>query len=152
MKKLLVSLAMVFGFAVSSLGSAQSDGFGIYSGFPVFIGAQFQTNNLRFGAGLAAFGFGGSVDYLFLKNAIATGSPDLKLSWYAGAGVSAFAYSAFTLSGFLLIPHGLAGVEYQLPGSTISVYGEAQLGFGIALGGTGFGGLDFTGRVGAIFR
>jgi hypothetical protein len=146
---------MVFGFAVSSLGSAQSDGFGIYSGYPVFIGGQFQTNNLRFSVGFGTYGIGGGADFIFLKNAIATGSPDLKLSWYAGAGVNAFLYSSlFVGSGIYLAPHGLAGVEYQLPNSTISVYGEAQLGFAFGLGGfTGpVGGFDFGFRGGAIFR
>jgi hypothetical protein len=156
MKKLLISLAMVFGFAVSSLGSAQSDGFGVYSGFPVFIGGQFQTNNLRFSVGFGGYGIGGGADFMFIDSPIVTGSPDLKLSWHAGAGINAFLYTFGGFSGLYLIPHGLAGIEYQLPNSTISIYSELQLGFGIGLGSlsglTGVGGLDFAGRFGAIFR
>lgn len=151
MKKILVSLLMVFGFVFTSLGSAQSDGFGIYSGYPDFLGVQYQASNLRFGVGLAVLGIGGGIDLLLGENQLNTGSSDLQLSWYYGAGVSASVWAFYSLGGFVIFPHGLAGIEWQLPQSTISVYGELQLGFNIGLSGA-TSGLGFVSRVGAIFR
>ena len=96
MKKLLASIIMVFGFMLTSLGSAQSDGFGIYSGFPTWLGVQYQVSNFRLGAGIAFAGIGGGVDYMFLEQAIPAGA-GVDLSWYAGAGAS---LGLWALGGF----------------------------------------------------
>lgn len=154
MKKILASLVMVFGFVFTSVGSAQSDGFGVYSGWPELLGVQFQTNNLRLGAGFAFAGLGASADYILGESAIQTG-PGMDLSWYYGAGVSAGFWSLGGFSGIYVFPHGLVGLEWQVPQTSFSVYGEGQIGVGLYLGnlsgyrGTG---LDFATRVGVIFR
>jgi hypothetical protein len=151
MKKLLAVLIVT---TLLSFGAAQSSGFGLYSGWPTWIGAQFQTGPFRVGAGLSGFGFGGDVAYMISKNALPA-APGFDLNWYfgAGAGVGFWAVSGFT--GIYLFPHGLVGLEYQFPGMPFSAYGEGQLGVGIGLGDLagwrGFG-LDFGGRVGIIFR
>lgn len=152
MKKILVSLLMVFGFVFTSLGSAQSEGFGIYSGFPTWLGVQYQVSNFRLGAGIAFAGLGAGVDYMFLEQALPVGQ-GVDLSWYAGAGASLGLWTYFGVGGLYIFPHALAGIEYALPGQPFSVYGEAQLGFGIFTGSVaGVGGIDFNGRVGLIFR
>lgn len=145
---LLVLFVLIFG----SLGKAQSDGFGIYSGFPTWIGVQYQVSNFRVGAGLAFAGPGAGVNYMFLEQAIPT-APDFDLSWYAGAGVSAGLWTLLGRAGIYIFPHGLAGIEYAFPEQPFSLYGELQVGFGIFTAGVaGVGGLDFNGRVGLIFR
>ncbi len=151
--KRIAPLVVLFALLFGSLGKAQSDGFGLYSGFPTWLGVQYQVSNLRLGAGLAFAGLGGGVDYMFLEQAIPA-APGFDLSWYAGAGASAGFWTVLGNSGIYLFPHGLAGIEYAFPGQPFSLYGELQVGFGIGLGSLSgvIGGLDFNARAGLIFR
>lgn len=151
MKKLLAPLVLLMTLAFGSLGQAQSDGFGIYSGYPTWLGVQTQTNNLRLGVGLGYYGIAGSADVILGESALDTGSSDLKMSWYYGAGLNAaIGFSGFGYGGgFYLAPHGLAGIEFGLPGmDSLSFYAEAQLGLIILP----YFGPDFGGRAGVIFR
>jgi hypothetical protein len=150
--KRLAPLVVLFALMFGSLGKAQSDGFGIYSGFPTWLGVQYQVSNFRVGAGLAFAGLGAGVNYMFLEQAIPA-APGFDLSWYAGAGASAGLWTLLGVGGIYIFPHGLAGIEYAFPGQPFSLYGELQVGFGFFTGGvTGVGGLDFNGRAGLIFR
>ncbi|MDW8357718.1 hypothetical protein, partial [Thermus sp.] len=77
------------------------------------------------------------------------------LAWYYGAGVGAGFWTVFSYTGFYVFPHGLAGVEYKLPGMAVSAYAELNLGVGIGLGALmSWRSIapDFAGRVGVIFR
>lgn len=152
MKKLLAAFILVGVLASFSL--AQSPGYGLYSGWPTYLGLQFQAGNLRLGAGLSGYGLGGDAA-LILAMAPLPAGPGLDLAWYYGAGVGAGFWTVFSYTGFYIFPHGLAGVEYKLPGMAFSAYGELNLGVGIGLGGLanwrGIG-PDFAGRVGVIFR
>ncbi|MCS7068353.1 MAG: hypothetical protein NZN28_06965 [Meiothermus sp.] len=151
--KRLVPLVFLFAVMFGSLGKAQSDGFGLYSGFPTWIGVQYQVSNLRVGGGLAFAGLGAGADYMILEQAIPA-APGFTLSWYAGAGVSAGFWTVLGNSGIYIFPHGLAGIEYAFPGQPFSVYGEGQIGFGIGTGALSgvLGGFDYNIRAGLIFR
>lgn len=148
MRKSFVALFLALAFSLTSLGAAQSNGLGLFSGAPVYLGAQFQTGSLRLGAGLSSFGIGATGDLILAESPLA---PDLGLTWYYGAGVSAYLYSAY-YTGFGIFPHGLIGLEWNLPQLPFSFYGEYQIGFTLALGGISYSGLDFSGRSGIIFR
>jgi hypothetical protein len=150
-KRLLVAVLVA---GVFSSGLAQSEGFGMYSGWPTYLGVQFQTANLRLGLGLSGFGFGGDVGLILAKSKLEAG-PGVDLSWYYGLGAGAGFWSVGGSSGIYLFPHGLAGVEYRLPGVPFSAYAEAQVGVGVGLGdlaGWRSFAPDFSGRVGVIFR
>lgn len=150
MRNSLVALLLALVFSVASLGAAQSPGFGIFSGDPVYLGAQFQTGGLRVGAGLSSFGIGATGDLILSEAPLA---PEIGLTWYYGAGVSAYLYSV-GYTGFGIFPHGLVGLEWNIPQLQLpfSFYGEYQIGFTLALGGISYSGLDFSGRSGIIFR
>lgn len=147
MRKLGIALVMALVLSVFSVGAAQSSGFGLYSGWPVWIGGQLQTGNLRLGAGLGYYGIGGGADLILAEAPLV---PDLGLTWYYGAGVSAYLYSSFR-AGIGIFPHGLLGLEWAIPGLPFTFYGEGQIGFTIGFGG-GYTGLDYEGRSGIIFR
>lgn len=151
--KRLAPLVVLFALMFGSLGKAQSDGFGLYSGFPTWIGVQYQVSNFRVGAGLAFAGLGAGVDYMFLEQAIPA-APGFDLSWYAGAGASVGFWTVLSNAGIYIFPHGLVGIEYAFPAQPFSFYGELQVGFGIGTGALSgvIGGLDFNGRAGLIFR
>lgn len=150
--KRLAPLVILFALMFGSLGKAQSEGFGLYSGFPTWIGVQYQVSNFRVGAGLAFAGLGAGADYIILEQAIPA-APGFDLSWFAGAGASVGFWTFSGVGGIYIFPHGLAGIEYAFPGQPFSVYGELQVGFGIFTGGVaGVGGLDFNARAGLIFR
>ncbi|WP_299431502.1 hypothetical protein [uncultured Meiothermus sp.] len=150
--KRLAPLVVLFALMFGSLGKAQSDGFGIYSGWPTWIGVQYQVSNFRVGAGFAFAGLGAGADYMFVEQALPV-APGFDLSWYAGAGVSAGLWTFLGVGGIYIFPHGLIGIEYAFPGLPFSVYGEGQLGFGIFTGSVaGVGGLDYNFRSGLIFR
>jgi hypothetical protein len=151
MKKLL---AIILVAGVFSFGLTQSQGYGVYSGWPTYLGLQFQTANLRLGLGLSGFGFGGDAGLILAKSKLEA-APGVDLSWYYGVGVGAGFWSVGGFSGIYLFPHGLAGIEYPLPGAPFSAYAEAQVGLGVGLGDlAGWRGFspDFSGRVGVIFR
>lgn len=154
--KRLVPLLVLFALAFGSLGKGQSDGFGIYSGWPTWIGAQFQTDGLRAGVGFSAFGFGADLGLIIAESRLAA-APDLDLSWYYGAGAGLGIWTFRAASGIYIFPHGLIGLEWQLPQADFSLYSEIQAGLGLYLGdlATAFGTNlrpDFAGRVGIIFR
>ncbi|WP_026234199.1 hypothetical protein [Thermus oshimai] len=151
MKRILAGVLLV---GVLSLAAAQSEGYGVYSGWPTYLGLQLQTGNLRLGAGLSGYGFGGDVGLILAKTKLEAG-PSVDLAWYYGLGGGVGFWSVMGFTGAYLFPHGLAGVEYRLPGMPFSAYGELQVGVGIGLGDLanwrGFN-PDFAGRVGLIFR
>lgn len=143
-------------FLVLALGAAvaQSPGYGLYSGFPTYLGLQYQNGNLRFGVGLSGYGFGGDAAMILAKSPLPAGQ-GIDLAWYYGAGMGVGFWSVYTYTGFYLFPHGLAGVEYRIPGMPFSAYGELNVGLGIGLGDlAGWRGVapDFAGRAGIIFR
>ncbi|RIH89143.1 hypothetical protein [Calidithermus roseus] len=147
--KILVVTSVLF--VLSSLGLAQSEGFGVYSGWPEWLGIQYQSSSLRFGGGISFLGLGASADLIIGENQLpVTGGNEL--SWYFGAGAGA-GFWAFLGGGFYVFPHGLIGIEYKLAGTTYSFYGEAQVGASIVFAGGGTAiGPDFATRVGVIFR
>jgi len=151
--KRLAPLAVLFALLFGSAGKAQSDGFGLYSGFPTFIGVQYQISGFRVGGGLALAGLAAGANYIFLEQALPV-APGFDLSWYAGAGASAGFWTISGNSGIYIFPHGLAGIEYAFPQQPFSVYGELQVGFGFGTGALSnvLGGLDFNFRGGLIFR
>lgn len=151
--KRLAPLVVLFALLFGSLGKAQSDGFGIYSGFPTWIGVQYQVSSFRLGAGLAFAGLGAGADYIVLEQAIPA-APGFDLSWYAGAGASVGFWTVSSNTGIYIFPHGLVGIEYAFPAQPFSVYGELQVGFGIGTGALSgvIGGVDFNARAGLIFR
>lgn len=149
MKRLLMVLAVALAVSVAS---AQSAGYGIYTGYPVLLGGQYQTGNFRLSAGLPWFGFGvfgigASADVILGQAPVRLG-PDLTLSFYYGAGANAALYFGGG-SFFLADAHGLLGLEYLIANSGFSVYGESQLGIGFY--GTAIG-PAFGGRFGIIFH
>jgi hypothetical protein len=153
--KRLVPLLVLFALAFGSLGKAQSAGFGIYSGWPTWIGAQFQTDGLRLGVGLSSFGFGADAGLMLGESplAVAPGifAPGTELSWYYGAGMSAGFWLFRGVGDLYVFPHGLAGIEAVFPGQPFSFYAEGQLGFGFYTR-AGVGWPALTLRAGLIFR
>jgi len=150
MKKIKTLAVSAILFVLSSLGFAQSDGFGVYTGIPEWLGIQYQAGSLRFGGGISFAGLGASADLILGENQIpVTGGNEL--SWYFGAGAGA-GFWAFLGSTFYVFPHGLIGIEYKLAGTTFSFYGEGQLGANIFFGGLSFVNFGFGTRVGVIFR
>lgn len=155
MKKALAPLIVLFALMFGSLGSAQSY-FGLYTSTYALIGLQNTTGPLRLGVGIDPFwyGFGivGSADFTLGRFDFAPTS-DFIAELYYGAGVNAgfyFSGSYFGSSGGGLIAdaHGLFGIEYKLPASSYSVYGEIQAGLRI----TPFTGFYGGGRFGVNFR
>jgi hypothetical protein len=71
------------------------------------------------------------------------------MSWYYGLGLGASVYMDASGSG--VHPHGLAGVEVQLPDPAINLYFEGQLGASVFLPSSAFSPY-FAGRVGVILR
>lgn len=148
--KRLMPLVVLFTLMFGSLGKAQSDGFGLYSGYPEWIGIQTQTNNLRLGAGLGFWGVGASADLILGKQAL--GETNLALSWYYGAGVS-LGYWFFIANEIYLFPHGLVGLEWDpsaLGLRGLKFYSEFQLGAAILIPGAFRP--DYSGRAGLIFK
>lgn len=127
------------------LGLAQSPGVGVYSGYPTYLGAQFQSDTLRFGVGLSYFGVAGDAALILQKNPLQSG--ELPMSWYYGAGLGAGIYWG---GGFRVYPHGLAGVELRLPDPAINPYFEVQLGVSFANFSVFLP--HFAGRLGVILR
>lgn len=100
MKRLLMVLAVALAVSVAS---AQSAGYGIYTGYPVLLGGQYQTGNFRLSAGLPWFGFGvfgigASADVILGQAPVRLG-PDLTLSFYYGAGANAALQAFITTLG-----------------------------------------------------
>jgi hypothetical protein len=148
--KRLVPLFVLFAMMFGSLGKAQSQGFGIYSGFPTLAGVQFQSDGFRAGVGLGLWGFGGDVALILAETPFAPGDA---LSWYYGAGVGGSIGSVLGVTVITVFPHGLFGVEWQVPQAGFSLYSELQLGAGIvAAAGTAALVPGFSGRIGIIFR
>ncbi|MER3536704.1 MAG: hypothetical protein C4301_04265 [Thermus sp.] len=143
MQKLLLGIGVGI---LLSLAWAQSPGFGVYSGYPEWIGVQYQdgSSNLRFGLGFGSDGLGGSADLFLGKMPLpATG---IDLAWYYGLG----ARLGLSSEGKILVfPHGLVGVEWAGPAPGFKVYLEAQAGVSITGAGVNPG---FAGRLGVIFR
>lgn len=151
MKKIQLIALMIFGFSLFSIGTAQSNGLGIYTGYPTWLGVQTQSDNLRLGAGVSFAGIGAGADYMLGKAVMDAGNTSTDLSYYYGAGASAQANVFRDAGGFTLFPHVLAGLELGTPQNSMKYYGEVQLGFGFGLSGA-TSGLDFVGRFGLIFR
>ncbi|RIH90890.1 hypothetical protein Mterra_00115 [Calidithermus terrae] len=151
MKKIKILAVSAVLFVLSSLGFAQSDGFGVYSGIPEWLGIQYQSNNLRFGGGISFAGLGASADFIIAEMPIAVSGGN-ELSWYYGAGVGAGFWAFLSAGGFYIFPHALLGIEYRLAGTTFSFYGEGQLGASIVLAGGSGVGFGYGTRVGVIFR
>ncbi|MCS7058633.1 MAG: hypothetical protein NZ849_03120 [Meiothermus sp.] len=149
----LVPLFVLLVLALPSVGKAQSTGFGIYSGWPTWVGVQYQVSGFRLGGGLAIAGLAAGADFIPFEQAIPA-APGFDLSWYAGAGASVGFWTVSGSSGVYLFPHGLAGIEYAFPMQPFSLYAELQVGFGVGLGNLSgvIGGLDFSARAGLIFR
>ncbi|WP_114313375.1 hypothetical protein [Thermus caldifontis] len=145
MKKLI--LGLVASLALS-MGFAQTPGIGFYSGYPTYLGLQYQSANLRLGAGFGLFGIAGDAAFILSKTTIPS-STNLGMSWYYGFGLGANVYLAGALFG--VYPHGLVGVEIQLPDPAINPYFEGQLGVSLLLPSPIFGPY-FAGRVGVILR
>ncbi len=131
-----------------SVGFAQTQGVGFYSGYPTYLGFQYQSANLRLGAGFGFFGVAGD-GALILAKASLPGYSGLGMSWYYGLGLGASV--ALGGSVFGIYPHGLVGVEIQLPDPAINPYFEGQLGAHVLFPAPLFGPY-FAGRVGVILR
>jgi hypothetical protein len=142
LRLLLVGLVMALGGAAL----AQSPGVGVYTGFPTYLGVQFQTGNLRLGAGLDVLGIGADGALILDKNSLGTG--EVPLAWYYGVGLGAGLYFG---GSFFLYPHGLIGLEFPLPGANVTPYLESQVGVGVVVP-VFFPFPIFSGRVGVIFR
>ncbi len=136
------------GIIALSFGFAQTPGIGFYSGYPTYLGLQYQSASLRLGAGFGFFGVAGDAAFILAKTPLPS-SPGLAMSWYYGLGLGASAYLGGAVFG--IYPHGLVGVEVQLPDPTINPYFEGQLGANVLLPGAAFGPY-FAGRVGVILR
>lgn len=149
MKRMLAMALLVGVFFSASL--AQSPGYGLYSGWPTYLGVQFQSANLRLGLGLGGFGIAGDAALMLGKSALPAGQ-GIALDWYYGAGVGLGVWAFYAAGGFTVFPHGLLGVEYRFPGMPFSAYGELNVGVAFGVGNPlGFY-PDFAGRAGVIFR
>lgn len=146
--------AFLLGVVFFSYSFAQSPGYGFYSGWPTYVGLQFQTANMRLGVGLSGYGVGGDAG-LILGEVPLSVPQGVSLGGYYGLGIGVGFWTVLGYTGFYLFPHALAGAEYQLPGMPFSAYAELNLGVGIGLGDlASWRGIspDFAGRVGVIFR
>lgn len=130
---------------------AQSPGYGVYSGWPTYLGLQFQASNLRLGLGLSGFGLAGDAGLILAKNAVPN-EAGVPLDWYYGVGVGVGVWTFYNVGGITVFPHGLLGVEYRFPGVPWAFYGELNAGVSLGLGALSGFGPDFAGRVGVIFR
>jgi len=144
---LIAGLLMVLSFA-----SAKSY-FGVFTGYPEAIGVQYTMDSgMRLSLGLPIFGgFGvaGSVDMILGSGDL--GVENMDLSYYYGAGASAFFVSIPYLGSDIgANAHGLGGLEWMIPNTNFGLFWEAQL--GIEFGSiTGFGPF-FGGRFGLNFH
>jgi len=151
LKLLLVGLAMALGGAAL----AQSPGVGVHTGFPTYLGFQFQTDNLRLGAGLGALGIGADGALILGKSPL--GTREVPLAWYYGAGLGVGFYDYYSYyyrypgGYFFLYPHALIGLELRLPGANFTPYLESQFGVAVIIPG-GFIPIPYGGRFGVIFR
>lgn len=138
----------LLGMFALSVGFAQTPGVGFYSGYPTYLGLQYQSANLRLGAGFGFFGIAGDAALILAKTSL-PGYSSMGMSWYYGLGVGATIALGGTVFG--IYPHGLVGVEMQLPDPAINPYFEGQLGAHV-LFPTPIFGPYFAGRVGVILR
>ncbi len=149
MKKLLAAsvLAVVAIVMVVSPASAQF-GAGVKVPPEVFL-AYHMSENLMLEAGLPLGGLGG----FFLTLAVDANAKlffapvevaEISLKPFLGAGVTIVS----VLDTLVFTPHGLAGVEYHLPDTPFSLFGE--LGVGLSITPLGLG-LGVGGAIGARF-
>jgi len=155
MRKVLmaVGLMMVLSFAAAEAY------YGVFTGYPEAIGVQYSMDSgMRFSLGMPVFGgFGvaGSVDMIMGGDALDV--EGLDLSYYYGAGVSAFFvnYASYG-SAFGANGHGLAGIEWMIPETNFSLFWELQLGveYEMYSGYAALSGIApfFGGRFGVNFR
>jgi hypothetical protein len=107
-------------------GYGQSDGFGVFTGWPGWLEAQYQAGPVRFDAGFSYFGLGAGVDGI-IEFPLDV-APDMDLSWYCGGGVSAAVWTLVAVGGTHIFPHALAGAEVVPSDCPVSIFAEVQLG------------------------
>jgi len=156
MKKALAVLSMVVALAFAGLGFASKYGFYAGYGYDGVFGGQFYLgDNTRVSVGVTPFlglAFGGSLDFIL-------GSVDLaeeqeqQLQAYYGAGIGGGFITVLGAGAVYFHGHGLGGVEFGIPDTDLSVFGELGLGpiLIFASGGSAFTfGYDF--KLGLLFR
>lgn len=72
--------------ALLAVSFAQSPGYGLYSGWPTYIGLQLQTANLRLGVGLSGYGIGGDAGFILDEMPLPV-AQGVSLSGYYGFGI-----------------------------------------------------------------
>jgi len=143
---LIAGLMMALSFA-----SAKSY-FGVFMGYPEAIGVQYTMDSgMRFSLGVpffTGFGVAGSVDMILGGGSLDVENMDL--SYYYGAGASAFFRTFYGVSDIGFNAHGLAGIEWMLPNSNLGIFSELQL--GLEYGTYSNFGPFFGGRFGVNFH
>lgn len=138
--RLVTALLILVGLGCA-IGLAQ---IGVGVKVPLTAFAQFwMTPNLAIEAGLPleAIGIALTVNATAKLYFGAFDLAGLALEPFAGAGVSLIMAGAFN-TGF----HALAGLEYTIPQTALSLFGELGISYAQVMG---FGGLGFGGAVGA---
>ena len=149
MKKLFLAVIVALGI---STALAAKPYFGLFSGYPEAVGVQYTMDTMRLSVGLPLLGFfgvAGSVDMMLGGGSL--GAEGMDLRYYYGVGASGFFASWGSLgSGFGVDGHGLLGIEWMLPNSSLGLFSEAKIGVGFD---TIFGlGPAYGGRVGVNFH
>ncbi len=153
MKKVLGVFVVGLALGFLSFGAAQK--FGVYTGYPGGIGGHYFMGDMRVSVGIPFFyGFGvdASLD-MIMGRGMMDMSMENPFSYYYGGGVGGSFYSVVGVSVMSVYPHMLAGLEFDLPGSNMSVFSEVNVGpmfsFGSLFGGFAVG---YGGKVGVNFR
>jgi hypothetical protein len=150
-------LALVLLTGLFSLASAQSMGyFGVYTGFPTFLGLQYTLGPTRFGVGIPDYaglvGVSGSVDYVIGRASLTPASATGTLEGYYGVGTNLALLSPGDL---YLDLHILGGLSFHPPMTGVSFFGELQFGpaFIAGSGGVATGFLPgYNARIGVNFH
>ena len=148
MRKVLIVAGLMMALSFASAKGY----FGVFTGYPEAIGVQYSMDTgMRLSLGLpffGGFGVAGSADMILGSGDL--GVENMDLSYYYGAGASAFFVSYVGYSDVGANFHGLAGMEWLIPNTSFGVFWEGQL--GVEYGTWSHFGPFFGGRVGVNFH
>lgn len=156
MKKVAFFVLLVVGMLASSLGMAQTSGFGIYGGTYESIGVQKQQGDLRFSVGIAGLwnngvALSGSVDSMLGKSRLTERTSASAIDLYYGLGATGTVALGTNVASFSLFPHALGGLLFTLDGmEKYPFYFELQAGPSFSGAGTNFP--VVAGRFGVILK
>jgi len=156
MKKALLAVFALALLTLAGFGSAQK--FGVYAGYGYdgMLGGQYYlSDDLRLSLGITpviGLAVGGSLDFILGRVDLAEDS-DQELGAYYGVGVGGGVVSVLGVAVFSVQGHGMGGVEFGVPDSDLSIFGEFGLGPAMYFtGGTGVFTLAYDVKLGVLFR